>query len=148
MTMDENIRVKTDKKHKTLYNQLKNLAVGDSHELFFVCACLAHKCGKRRPLGKKGEDRFWSRTITPEEWSCYYAMHLTDHKMNFQSLHDDAAVIAAIEEYANAGMEILQEELLRDFTTTSSGGEVSLDAAQCSELPKVFLHYIFEQGMT
>lgn len=146
MKMDRNIRVKTDKKYRTLYKQLANLAVGDSHELFFVCACLAYKRRKRQPLGKRGDDRFWSGTITPEEWSCYYAMHLADHDMDFQVLHDDAVVIAAIEEYANAGMELLREELLCDYTTESKD-EVVLDAARCSELPKEFLYYVFERGM-
>ena len=40
MSFSEDIRVKTEQKYKTLYNELKNFAVGDMHELFFLCACL------------------------------------------------------------------------------------------------------------
>ena len=146
MKMDRNIRVRTDKSHRTLYKQLTNLVVGDSHELFFICACLAFRRQERQGLEKRGDDRFWSGTITPEEWSCYYAMRLAAHDMDFQTLQSDADVIAEMEEYANAGIGILLHELLCDYTTTSAD-ETVLDVPRCAELPKVFLHYIFEQGL-
>jgi len=146
MSMDRNIRVKTDKQYKSLYRQMTNLVVGDSHELFFVCACLGYKRKAREPLGKRGDDKFWSGTITPEEWACYYAMHLSDNHMDFQTLSDDTKVLAAIEEYANAGTKILLEELLCDYATVSDE-DVTLDLARCRELPKVFLNYVSESGI-
>lgn len=146
MSMDRTIRVKTDRKYKTLYRQMANLVVGESHELFFVCACLGFQQLRREPLGKRGDDRFWSGTITPEEWACFYAMHLSKHKMDFQMLQDDEKVMAAIEEYANGGMAILIKELLCDYATATDE-DVSLDVVRCTELPKVFLNYVFEAGM-
>ena len=146
MTMDRNIRVKTDRKYKTLYKQLTNLIVGESHELFFICACLGFKRGKCETLGKRGDDRFWSGTISPEEWACYYSMHLQNNGMDFQTIQDDHAVMHSMEQYANGGMAILMEDLLKDYTTHAEE-EVLLDSGRCQELPKVFLCYLFELGL-
>ena len=51
-----------------------------------------------------------------------------------------------MEEYANAGMDILLQEVLCDYVNDSPD-EVLLDAGRCTELPKVFLHYVHEQGL-
>ena len=75
MKMDGQIRVKTESRYSTIYIELKNLVVGDFHELFFVCACLGYKHKKSKPLEKK-DDRFWSNTINPVEMGmllCYVA---------------------------------------------------------------------------
>ena len=74
MNMSGDIRVKTDRKYRNLYNELKNFAFGDMHELFFLCSCLGFRTKKKKNLGGNGEDRFYSRTITPEEYACYYAI--------------------------------------------------------------------------
>ena len=85
MKMDGNIRVATEAKYKELYNNMKaNGAVDDFHELFFLCACLGYRKGVQRPV-KKRDDRFWSRTITPREWACYYAMILEKNAFDYGS---------------------------------------------------------------
>jgi hypothetical protein len=144
MNMDGNIRVRTDKKYRALYNDLKNFAFGDMHELFFLCVCLGYRDKARKPLGKNGDDRFWSRTISPDEWACYYAIMIESNNMNFYSIKDDKEVIACMEEYANRGMEILLEEFLCDYVL-DSGGEPRLDFRSSKELPKIFLSFIYEQ---
>jgi hypothetical protein len=144
MKMDGQIRVKTDGRYVRVYNDLKNIVVGDFHELFFVCSCLGYKHKKSKPLGKARDDRFWSNTINPREWACYYAMLLEEHGMDFLRIQDDKAVMARVEEYANAGMEILIEEFLSDYLITG-GGELQLDPGASKELPKNFLHFVFEQ---
>lgn len=144
MKMDGEIRVKTDARYGRLYNDLKNIVVGDFHELFFVCACLGFKNRRSKPLGKSREDRFWSRTINPREWSCYYAMILEENQIDFRIIQDDKAVISRIEEYANAGMEILIEQFLGDYLITTES-QRQLDPGYSKELPKHFLHFLFEQ---
>lgn len=144
MKMDGQIRVRTDGRYGRLYNDLKNVVVGDFHELFFVCACLGFKHSKTKALGKARDDRFWSSTIGPREWACYYAMLLEENKMDFLSIQDDKAVMSRVEEYANAGMDILMEEFLADYVITN-GGELQLDPGYSKELPKHFLHFVFEQ---
>ena len=52
MSFSEDVRVKTEKKYRNLYNELKNFAVGDMHELFFLCACLGFKANRKEPLKK------------------------------------------------------------------------------------------------
>ena len=141
MNMSGDIRVKTDEKHRGLYNDLKNFAVGDMHELFFLCVCLGFKAGKRKALCGSGEDRFWSKTITPEEYACYYAIMLEDHSMDLASILDDKKVLAEMEGYANSGMEILLEEFLSDYCTSA----FKIESGRTRELPKTLLHFIYER---
>lgn len=144
MKMDGDIRIKTDRRYRTLYNDLKNFAFGDMHELFFLCVCLAYKAKNRKPLGKDGDDRFWSRTITTDEWACYYAIMIESNSMDFHLITDDKKVISCMEEYANAGMEILINEILYDYITNENS-EPKLDSRNASELPKIILSFIYEQ---
>jgi hypothetical protein len=146
--MDTSIRIRTDRKHRTLYNQLRSHALGDSHELFFLCACLARKRQCPKSLGKSGEDRFWSATIEPEEWCCYYAIVLEENEMDFAQVIDDKKVIARIEEYANGGMEALIADCLKDYLAAPSGEELVIDMTAAKELPKALLAYFFEQGIS
>ena len=83
MAMSGEIRVRTSEKYRDIYNDLKNVVIRDFHELFFVCACVGYTRKRKTALGKSKEDRFWSKTITPDEWACYYAMVLKDNNMNF-----------------------------------------------------------------
>jgi len=149
MKMDGNIRVATDAKYKELYNNMKSCSsIEDFHELFFACACLGYKRNKHTPL-KKGDDRFWSRTITPCEWASYYAMILEKNNFDLTKVGDDQAVLADISGYANAGMDILIEEFLHDYLLPNSRAtNPQLDPACCKELPKQFVNFIFEQSDT
>ena len=115
MNMSGDIRVKTDRKYRNLYNDLKNFAVGDMHELFFLCSCLGFRAKKKKSLGSNGEDRFWSRTITPEEYACYYAMMLEESNMDLSAIKDDTKIISEMEKYANAGMGSLLDNFLSEY---------------------------------
>jgi hypothetical protein len=147
MKMDGNIRVATEAKYKELYNNMKNNgAVDDFHELFFLCACLGYRRGTKTPL-KRRDDRFWSRTITPREWACFYAMILEKNSFDYQKVSEDKDVLAAMEGYANAGMNILIDEFLGDYLLPSSkNSDPQLDPTCCKELAKQFVHFIFEQS--
>lgn len=145
MKMDPNIRVKTDRRHQTLYNQLRNVAVGDSHELFFLCACLGYREKAPKALGKNGDPRFWSGTISPEEWCCFYAMMLEESGMDFKAIQDDGKVMTRMEEYANGGMEILIERVLGEYIN-SDEAQVSIDESASKELPKLLLNHIFVEA--
>lgn len=147
MKMDGRIRVHTDAKYKELYNNMKNNgAVDDFHELFFVCACIGYRKGYQTSI-KKRDDRFWSGTITPREWACYYAMVLEQNDFDYEKVSEDKDVLAIIEGYANAGIGILMEEFFLDYLLPNSkSADPQLDPTFCKELPKHFVHYIFEQS--
>ena len=145
MNMAGDIRVRTDRHHRTLYNDLRNFVAKDMHEIFFLCACLGFRVGKRKPLGRDGDDRFWSSTITPEEYASFYAMVIESSDMNFSAIADDKSVIAAMEEYANAGMQILLENVLSGYTL-DRGDDLHLDGSCSKELPKVLLAYVYEKA--
>ena len=134
--MSQNIRVKIAPRFKGIYDGLKSNAVGDFHELFFICVCLGHKNGKVEPL-KKREDCFWSNTISMDEWYAYYAIHLHDHDMELSCLGEDEKVIAAMQEYANGGMVYLIDTFLCDYTKKDSAGNYIID--HLDQLPKELL---------
>jgi len=92
MKMDPNIRVKVEGRYSEMYNEMKDVLVVDSHRLFFICACLGFEKRLKVPL-KKPEDKFWSKTITPEEWTAYYCFQLETNDMNLNSIEDDKEII-------------------------------------------------------
>jgi hypothetical protein len=145
MNMAGDIRVRTDRRHRTLYNDFRNFVAKDMHEMFFLCACLGYREGKRKPLGRDGDDRFWSSTITPEEYASFYAMVIESKDMDFSTIADDKSVVAVMEEYANGGMQILLEDLLVDYTM-ARGDDLRLDPSCSKELPKVLLAYVYEKA--
>jgi hypothetical protein len=145
MSLAGDIRVRTDRHHKSLYNDLRNFVAKDMHEIFFLCACLGYREGKRKPLGRDSDDRFWSSTITPEEYASFYAIMIESKGMDFSSIAEDKEVISVMEEYANAGIQILLEGVLKDYIIDRNN-EIRLDPSCSKELPKVFLAYLFEKS--
>jgi len=144
MKMDTEIRVGTSKKYKQLYNDLKEESVvKEMHETFFICAVLGHRASRRSKIADR-DDRFWSKTFEPHEWTTFYALRLQDHNQDITSIADDKVVIRDMEEYANAGMEILISEFLHNYLT-SEESEPTLDKTHSAELAKDLLHYLFNQ---
>ena len=144
MKRDTEIRVSTEKKYTALYNDLKNCnVIIDFHELFFVCVCLAYKKNRRVPL-RIGDPRFRTHNLTSREWAVYYSIFLKDHNMDFSALKDEKNILKHIETYANAGMEILIEEFLRDYVKVTNG-EPHLIPSLSRELPKGFIHYLLSE---
>jgi len=141
MKMTGDLRVRTDKKYKDLYNDLKGLAFTEFHEIFFLCVCLGFKQHQRKDLGKTGDERFFSRTITPQEYSTYYALVMSENNMDFASIANDADVIRIMEEYANGGMDILINDFLNDYLREG----LRIDRSSAKELPKEILHFIDEK---
>lgn len=144
MNIPGDIRVKTDQRYQALYNDLKNFIVKEMHQLFFLCACIGYREGKPKPLGTAGDDRFYSKTITPEEYACFCAMMIEENGMHFSVIQDDKAVISSMEEYANGGMEILLDDFLSDYLIGQCNNEPHVDLANAMELPKMFLNFIRE----
>ena len=144
MKMDGQIRVKTNSHYARMYNDIKGVAFGDFHEFFFLCACIGYNANNKEPLGKNGEDRFWSSTITAREWACYYAMFLEKNGFDFTAAQDEKVIINKMEEYANAGMKILLNEFLNDYVI-GSREDPQLDQGRSRELPKNLLNFVFER---
>ena len=134
--MSQKIRVKINSQYKGIYNALKNHAVGDFHELFFICVCLGCKMNKRQSLKKK-EDCFWSSTILPDEWYAYYSIHIFDNNMDLACLGNDEKILGVMQEYANGGMDYLINEFLCDYTKKDSSGNYIVD--HLDQLPKELL---------
>jgi hypothetical protein len=143
--MGEPLRVKTEAKYKNLYGDLKNLAIGDFHELFTICAFIGHKFGKPAALNgpNKDRDRFWSDTFSQREWACFRAICLKDGRISFSDILDERKILTSIEEYANGGMIILLDEFLQEYVSEKEG-DYFLEDSTIEELPKRFLSYIHD----
>jgi len=146
MYMPVDIRVRTSEKYKQLYNDLKNFVFRDMHEIFFTCAAIGYAAATRTPLGRAVDNRFWSGTITPHEFAMYYSIVAETKEMDYQSLLDTKSVVEVAEEYANAGMEILLEEVLGEYVIERESGP-ALDQSSCDELPKIILAYIYDKSL-
>lgn len=143
MQMDSNIRVRVEDKYSEMYNEMKNVLVLDSHRLFFICTCLGFEKRYSVPL-KKPEDKFWSKTITPEEWTVYYCLQLVSNDMDLAAIEDDKKTIKVIEEYANGGMEILLNDLLENFVVRRDG--IEMLKLSDEDLPFSFLMLLSERA--
>lgn len=146
MKMDGDIRVRTSKDHQQLYNDLKGLLVKDFHELFFLTACLGFRHDCHTNLGKSADERFWSRTITPDEWCSYYSMVLAKNGMDFGAMKDDKAVIAEIEGYAHGGMLFFIENTLNGYLLEKESG-LSVDKSVSQDLPRRVMQSVFETAV-
>lgn len=144
MNMDLDIRVRVDKKLSKLYNDLKGRVIEDFHELFFFFACTGFHNKYKQPLEKK-EDKFWSRTIEPREWTCYYSMILETHDFDIDSIGDDNKVIREVEEYANGGFYIAYEDFLRDLITKANGEYRLITNLDGADLMFYFINHIEEK---
>jgi hypothetical protein len=144
MKMDGGIRVRTDKKYGSLYRDLTGLVINGFHELFYTCACVGYRSKQAISLGKRGEERFWSNTFTPEEWAVFYAIVLEENNLNFSAIDNEKQIIARIEEYANGGMAILLSDFLDSYVKTIDD-EIVLDVTASKELAKDLLQYVNEK---
>jgi hypothetical protein len=139
MKMSGDLRVKTSRRRKALFKDICDAVFPqNSHELFFLCACLGYREEVSIPLSRDGEEQFWSKTITYDEYTCYYSMILKDSGFDMSSLSDDAVVIKRIEEYANGGLDFLAREVIPDLIVESEGEERILPASK-KMLPKTLL---------
>lgn len=143
MKLSESIRVRIESRYRSLYNDLCEHVFGEAHEVFFFCVCVGSNINKREPL-KKPEDKFWSRTITPEEYAFYYCILLKESQYDASVLLDDKSMIHAMEEYANAGMASLLSGILQDFVTKAKD-QPQIDRPVAKDLAKILLGHIHEK---
>lgn len=139
MNQSQNIRVRVNPKYAQLYEDLKPYC-GEAHAVFFLGFCLALSSGEAIDSENRLADKFWSGTIKPDEWTCYYALAAQQATYDFTSLSDDQAVIRLAEHYADRGMEILIDELLRGYLLP--GDELRLDSRASAELPWELLKFV------
>jgi hypothetical protein len=136
-------RIRTCRLHGKLYTELKGILFQEFHELFFLSTCIGYRNSCPVALGKTGEERFWSDTITDEEWAAYYSMILDANNMDFGSIQDEKALVGKIEEYAHGGMLHLIENVLQGYLIEKDG-EYSLDRTLARDLPRRVMQYIHE----
>jgi hypothetical protein len=105
------VRVRTSKRHKQLYNDFKRQNIGEAHTIFFISACIGYSMDQRRPLGKEGEDRFYDYTIKPREWTVYQSIFLKENDLDLQTIQEGEKIIRFIEEYANGGLHYIIENI-------------------------------------
>lgn len=142
MRQSSDVRVKTDAQYEQLYKDLRGFC-GEAHSVFFLCACLGIRDGRPNRGAGRRTDRFFSGTIEPNEWACYYALAVRDAGMDFGVLDDDKSVLKNAEDYADRGMELLIDDLFGDYM--KGGAEFQLDMRSARELSWELLKFIPDQ---
>jgi len=142
MKQSTDIRVKTDQRYEQLYKDLRPFC-GEAHAVFFLCFCTGLRAQRKANSTSSRSDRFFSGTIEPDEWACYYAVAVKEHEMDLNVLDDDKRVLQIAESYADGGMELLIEGLLSNYM--ASDDELRLDTRACSELSWELLKFIPDQ---
>lgn len=139
MNQSNTIRVRVNPRYSQLYEDLKPYC-GEAHAVFFLAFCLALSAGEEVQSENRLVDKFWSGTIKPDEWTCYYALASQQADYEFSVLSDDQSVVRLAERYADRGMEILVDELLQGYLM--SGDELRLDTRASTELPWELLKFV------
>ena len=139
MNQSQNIRVRVNPRYAQLYEDLKPYC-GEAHAVFFLSFCLALTSEESIGVDNRLSDKFWSGTIKPDEWTCYYALAAKEADYDFTCLSDDQSVIRLAERYADRGMEILVDDLLRGYMMPRD--ELRLDPRACAELPWELLKFV------
>jgi hypothetical protein len=70
-------------------------------------------------------------------------MVVKDNQHDFNEIVEDKNVLSIVEQYANAGMEILIADFLEDFFDKKGASEPRLDKSASKELPKHLLYSIY-----
>lgn len=143
MSEQQRIRVRTEKTHKTLYSELKQLNLGDAHAVFFIAACIGYEAGKRQKIVSR-DDRFFGDTITPDEWAIYQSIFLDEAGYNLSSINDREAIIRSMEEYANGGINVILENVPGCFDQHEDR-EVFIKKSERENLLERLLVLIFEK---
>lgn len=140
---DTRIRVRTSKRHKQLYNDLKKQNIGDAHTVFFISACIGYSMGQKIPLGKEAEDRFYEYTIIPREWAVYQSIFLSENDLVLHSIQEDERILRLIEEYANGGIHYIVENISLCFDVHEDG-ECVLKESEVNNLSSRLLSLIIQ----
>jgi hypothetical protein len=145
MKMSGEIRVRSDKAHRSLYQDYRKYLGKEMHELFYLAVCIGYHEDRHLPLANKStEDRFWSRTILPDEWATYYAITLQKANMNYDAVRDDAKVMQEMEAYANGGIHYLCDEVLVGGYLIEKDGSLMFDLQVVEDLPRRILQFLFQ----
>lgn len=142
MKQSTDIRVKTDQRHEQLYKDLRPFC-GEAHAVFFLCFCTGLRAGRRGEDKTSRGERFFSGSIEPDEWACYYAVAVKEGGMDLAVLDNDKRVLQIAESYADGGMQVLIEGLLSNYMANED--ELRLDTRACSELAWELLKFIPDQ---
>ncbi|AQS09899.1 hypothetical protein CLOBY_20380 [Clostridium saccharobutylicum] len=112
--MDQH-RLFTSKKYENVYFLFKEKYDISYDELFILCAAIGFKNNKRTTIGEKGRE-FRTNYFKRDSKATAYSIILNDPELGkqiekFEDKEFAREARAALEEYAEAGMEILIENL-------------------------------------
>jgi len=88
MKMDTSLRSDTETKYKELYNDMKSVAPLMTSRVIFSVRMYWISEGYTSCY-KEERFTFWSKTITPREWACYYSMILKRNDFEYSAIADE-----------------------------------------------------------
>lgn len=108
----------TSQRYKNVYDYLREKLGLKIHEIFLLCATIGFKKGEKLKRVDKGSE-FRSNYFTTQQRASFYTIVLLDQELgkNVEAFDDSDFQIKAIktmEEYAEAGMTILVNEVFME----------------------------------
>ncbi|WP_027416641.1 hypothetical protein [Aneurinibacillus terranovensis] len=145
-----NIRVKVNKKYQGIYKELTSETsvhhkIFEQHgDLFTLCVCIGYKNNKSNEF--KGMDLFWSHSLNKYQETVIKTIALKSSD-NYEIIHDNDAIIDIVEGYADGGMEILLEEVFKEYVLEKDNGELMLEFSNVNQLEKDIAMYVHGELM-
>lgn len=141
-------RVQGQKGVLEIYRQLKGSCFNEYHSLFTLCVFLGYRSGSARNTNRSREPLFWSDTFTQYEYASFHSIFIKTAKDNdYSLLKDGQRALLALQDYADAGMDIfLQSEIMKKHVLEHDGVR-SLDFGAGDYLPKQIMYYVYNECM-
>lgn len=141
-------RIYVRKKYIDIYRELRidkpvsPRVFKENKDLFVLCSTIGYKFEHKNQL-KNSEMLFWSGTLEDYQETVLKAIAIKSSKEDTLSILDDQEKIYRIaEQYADAGMEILVEQILHPFVKEKEDGTLTIIYNEQTDLLKQLIYYI------
>ncbi|WP_412974760.1 hypothetical protein [Ornithinibacillus sp. 179-J 7C1 HS] len=142
-------RVYVRKKYIDIYRELRTdkpsspRIFKENKDLFTLCCTIGFNFGMKSNELKNTEMLLWSGTLDEHQDTVLKAIAIKSTKEKNLSILDNVEDVYRIAElYADHGMEILIEELLKPYIKEQEDGTLSIVYNEKADLLKAIIHYV------
>lgn len=127
-----------------IYKRLKGKIFNEYHNLFTLCVCLAYKNKKKMTSKRKVEQLFWSDTFSPHEYAAFSSIIIKeDPNEEYLLLKDGENSLKYLQDYADAGIEILLKSDVMKNYIKNKNDILTLDFGEKDYLQKQIMYYVW-----
>lgn len=141
-------RIYVRKKYIDIYRELRSdkpsspRVFKENKDLFVLCSTIGFKFGEKNEL-KNTEMLLWSGTLDEHQETVLKAMAVkTSDEKNLSILDEQEKVYRIAEQYADKGMEILIDEIFKEYMKENDDGTLSIVYNESAQLLKQLIYYV------